>query len=100
MGRGRSPPPCPRPRRPESPDRPPRPTNKPLAEGRSTIHCLCGGWCGGEAEVLEQGVHVDAQSLVVTVDPGPGGRWAAPPRGADSGEEWRDHLVADGEQGG
>src|SRR5450759_4110133 len=54
MGRGRRPPPCPRPRRPESSDRPPRPTNKPLAEGRSTIRSLCGGWCGGEAEVLEQ----------------------------------------------
>ncbi|HEX2805001.1 MAG TPA: hypothetical protein VHN80_02360, partial [Kineosporiaceae bacterium] len=59
-------------------------------QGRSTIPCLCGGWCGGEAEVLEKGVHVDAQSLVVAVDPGPGGRWAAPPRGADSGEARRD----------
>src|SRR5450756_1800379 len=26
-------------------------------------------------------LHVDAQSLVVAVDPGPGDRWAAPPRG-------------------
>jgi len=51
-------------------------------------------------KVLEQAVHVDAQSLVVAVDPGPGGRWAAVPRGADSGQQRRDDLVADGEQGG
>jgi hypothetical protein len=49
-----------------------------------------------EAARLRRAGHV----LIVTVDPGPGGRWAAAPRGADSGEEWRDHLVANGEQGG
>jgi ABC-2 type transport system ATP-binding protein len=57
--------------------------------------CLCGGGrLGGDAEVVEEGLHVDAEGLVVAVDAGPGLGFAAHPGAADPGEDGRDDLVA------
>jgi len=50
---------------------------------------LCGGGSGGDAEVVEawiEGLHVDAQGLVVAVDAGTGGGFASESWAADTGE--------------
>jgi hypothetical protein len=68
-----------------------------LALLRSTICCLCG--CV-DAEVVEEGVHADADLFVVAVDGGPGRRLAAEAWAAHAGQDGRDDVVAEGEQGG
>src|SRR5258708_25162993 len=61
--------------------------------------CLCGCWLRLDADVLEQGLHADAQGLVVAVGGGPGLGFAAHPGAADSGQDRGDDMVAEGEQG-
>src|SRR5260370_22131842 len=71
-----------------------------LAFLRSTKCWLC-GCCGGcDAEVAEQGLHAEAEALVVTVDRGPVRGLAAHAGGADSGDDRGDDLVAEDEQRG
>jgi hypothetical protein len=48
---------------------------------------------------VEEGLHVGPEGFVVAVDAGPGGWWASPSWGADSGEQGCDDFVANGEQG-
>jgi hypothetical protein len=47
---------------------------------------------------LEEGLHIDADLLVVAVDAGPGGRFASPPETADAAG--CDDVLAQGQQGG
>src|SRR5260370_39703193 len=62
------------------------------------ILSICG--YGLDAEVAEEGVHVDPEGLVVTVDRSPGGGDAVAAPDADSGQERGDDLVAEDEHGG
>src|SRR6266568_837511 len=72
-----------------------------LAFLRSTKCCLCGGRdCRGDAGVVEEGLHGDAEALVVAVDAGPVRGLASPAGAADPGQDGGDDLVAEGEQGG
>jgi hypothetical protein len=50
--------------------------------------------------VLKEGLHVDAELLVVAVDAGPDDRFAPHPGAADPGEDGPDDVFAQGEQGG
>jgi hypothetical protein len=50
--------------------------------------------------VLEQGLHADAEVLVVTVDGGPDLGFAAHAGAADPGQDRCDDVVAEGEQRG
>src|SRR5204862_2765727 len=61
--------------------------------------CLCRGG-SVEAEVAEEGQHVDADVFVVAVDGGPGFGFASQPWTANPGEDRGDGLVAEGEQSG
>jgi len=49
---------------------------------------------------VEEGLHADAEGLVVAVHAGPDGGFAPEAGAADAGEDRADDLVADGEQGG
>jgi hypothetical protein len=49
---------------------------------------------------VEEGLHADAEGLVVAVHAGPGGGLASHAGAADPGEDRGDDLVAEGEQGG
>ena len=49
---------------------------------------------------MEEGLHVDADLLVVTVDAGPGDGLASHAWAADAGEDRCDGLLAQGQQGG
>ena len=49
---------------------------------------------------MEEGLHVDADLFVVAVDAVPGLGFSTHPWAADAGEDGRDDLVAEGEQGG
>ena len=49
---------------------------------------------------LEEGLHVDADLLVVAVDAGPGDGLASHPGAADAGEDGPDDVLAQGQQGG
>ena len=53
-----------------------------------------------DAEVLEEGLHADAEGFVVAVDGGPGGGFAALAGAADAGQDRGDDLVAEGQHGG
>src|SRR6266568_328404 len=53
----------------------------------------------GDADVGEQGHHLQAERLVVPVDVGPVAGSPADPRVGDAGQERRDDLVPEGEQG-
>jgi hypothetical protein len=50
--------------------------------------------------VLEQGLHADAEVLVVAVDGGPDRGFAANAGAADPGEDGCDDVVAQDEEGG
>jgi hypothetical protein len=50
-------------------------------------------------EIVEEHLHIDADSLVVTVDGCPVCGFATHAGGAHPGEDRRDDLVAQGEQG-
>jgi hypothetical protein len=47
---------------------------------------------------VEEGLHADTEGLVVAVDAGPVGGFAAAAGAADSCDDRRDDLVAQGEQ--
>ena len=49
---------------------------------------------------MEEGLHADAEGLVVSVDGGPVCGFAAEPGAADTGQDGADDLVAEGEQAG
>jgi hypothetical protein len=49
---------------------------------------------------VEEGLHADAEGLVVTVDGGPVRGLASAAGAADAGDDWRDDVVAQREQGG
>jgi hypothetical protein len=51
----------------------------------STTRCLCRR--GGEGEVAEEVLHVDADGFVVAIDGGPGGRPASSPGAANAGQD-------------
>src|SRR6516165_1571700 len=53
----------------------------------------------GDADTGEQGHHLQAERLVVPVDVGPVARSPADPRVGDAGQQRRDDLVPEGEQG-
>lgn len=69
-----------------------------LAECGSTIRCLCRkrllGGGGGDAEVVEEGLHVDAELSVVAVYGGPRCGFASEAWAADTGEDGGDDLLA------
>src|SRR4051812_49494967 len=67
---------------------------------RSTNRCRCGGCLRRDAEVVEQGLHVEAERFVVAVDGGPVLGWAASSWRSDPGDEGCDDVVAEGEQRG
>ena len=48
---------------------------------------------------MEEVLHADAEGLVVAVDGGPVGGFAAAAGAADAGEDGGDDLVAEGEEG-
>ena len=50
--------------------------------------------------MVEERLHVDAESFIVTVDACPVRGFASHPWATDSGEDGGDDLVAEGEQGG
>ena len=54
------------------------------------------GWKRFDADVLEQGLHADAQGLAVAVDGGPDFGFTAYAGAADSGEDRCDDVVAQG----
>jgi len=58
------------------------------------------GAAGCDAEVGEEGLHADAEGLVVAVDGGPVCGLAAQSGAADTGQDGADDLVAEGEQAG
>jgi len=60
---------------------------------------VAGASSAGDADVGEQGHHLQAQRLVVPVDVGPVAGGAADPRVGDAGQERRDDVFAEGEQG-
>lgn len=67
----------------------------------STKCCLCGCCEGGrDAEVMEEGMHADAEGLVVAVHASPDGGFAPHAGAADSGEDRADDLVTEGKQRG
>jgi hypothetical protein len=49
---------------------------------------------------VEEGVHADAEGLLVKVNDGPVSGLAAATGAADADEDRRDYLVAEGEQAG
>src|SRR6266699_2284837 len=55
---------------------------------------------GRDAEVVEEGLHTDAEGLVVAVHASPDGGFAPHAGAADSGEDRADDLVAEGKQRG
>jgi hypothetical protein len=61
--------------------------------------CLCGRGCL-DGEITEQGLYANPESLVVTVDVGPVCGLSAPAGAADSGQDGRDDVIAEGELGG
>src|SRR6266704_1637857 len=64
---------------------------------RSTKCCLCGG---GDAEVVEEGVHADAEGFVVAVDLVPVGGLTSHSGAAYPGQDRAEDGVAEGEEGG
>jgi hypothetical protein len=61
----------------------------------------CGrGWERVDAEVVEESLHLGAESLVVAVDGCPGGGFTSAAGAADACEDRGDDVVAEGEQGG
>ena len=59
--------------------------------------CLCGSGVGGDTEVVEEGLHVDAQGFVLPVDAGPVGGFGSKPGAADPGQDGADDLIAQGQ---
>jgi phage terminase large subunit-like protein len=53
-----------------------------------------------DAQVVEEGLHADAEGLVVAVDGCAGGGFAAAAGAADAGQDGRDDVIAEGEQAG
>ena len=72
-------------------------TTSRLGESRSTTSCLCGSGVGGDTEVVEEGLHVDAQGFVLPVDAGPVGGFGSKPGAADPGQDGADDLIAQGQ---
>src|ERR1039458_4868569 len=69
---------------------------------QNLFSCLCRGRQVGrdDAEMAEEGLHVDAERFVVAVDARPSGRLAALTRTADTGEDRVDYVLAkDAERG-
>ena len=60
---------------------------------------VAGALSAGDADVGEQGHHLQAERLVVPVDVGPVARGPADPRVGDPSEQGRDDLFPEGEQG-
>jgi hypothetical protein len=58
----------------------------------STNRCLCG--LGGDGEVGEEGLHVDAEGFVVAVDCCPVSGFAPKAGAVDAGDDGADDLVA------
>jgi hypothetical protein len=66
----------------------------------SATCCLWGGRGDRrDPEVVEEGLHADAEGFVVAVDDGPVRGFASAAGAADAGEDRGDDLVAEGEQG-
>src|SRR5512142_222557 len=60
---------------------------------------VAGASSAGDAEAGEQGYHLQAERLVVPVDVGPVAGSPADARVGDAGQQRRDDLVPEGEQG-
>ncbi len=62
--------------------------------------CLCGRRDGCDAEVVEEGLHADAEGFVVAVHASPDGGFASHAGAADAGQDRADDLVTEGKQAG
>src|SRR5512143_3849020 len=65
---------------------------------RSTKCCLCRDRGVADAEVVEEGLHVDPEGLVVAVDGGPDRGCASEAWAADAGQDGRGDVLAQSQQ--